>query len=89
MEGILKGIWPTNVYNENEWDDKIRLGWKGLKSFINMTNGEIIGGCLGTGIEDNVEQYEERSTDYCKIGNPYDEECIFVECYCCLSKIFE
>ena len=79
MEGILKALLPTNVYNDNDWDDKIDLGWKGLKSFINMTNGEIIGGCCGTGIEDNVEQYEERSTDYCKIG----------KCYCFLSKILE
>ena len=76
LNGILlgrtQGILPTNVNSMKEWDDIIDLGWNGLLDIIDLESGIISGQCRGTGIENDVEQYEERSTDYCLSGDPGD-----------------
>ena len=66
----LNGILPSS--NNINWDEKIELGIKGLLSNMTFDNktGEIFGLCEGTGIQSNVDQYNQRSTDYCKSGNP-------------------
>ena len=72
LDGRLKGLLPKNVFTEKDWDDKIDLAWNGLNMFVNMSTGEIYDACCGTGIQNDVEGYETRSTDYCRIGNPGD-----------------
>eukprot|EP01084_Bolivina_argentea_P267753 454595_1 len=65
IEGVLMDILPIDKYNKI-----IQLGWNGLLKFIDLDSGEISNGCCGTGIQNSVKEYEERSTAYCRIGNP-------------------
>ena len=41
----------------------LRLAWEGLASRV-LPNGTVLGICEGTGIMDNVAEYNARSTDY-------------------------
>ena len=72
LEGKIRGILPLNVYDETEWTEKINWGWNGLKGFVDENTGIIYNACCGTGPEDTVQEYNDRSTAYCLIGNPGD-----------------
>eukprot|EP01083_Nonionella_stella_P011711 33251_1 len=67
IQGVLMGVLSMDKYEHN-----IELGWKGLLKFIDLDTGIIKGACCGTAIQDTVKQYEDRSCDYCRIGNPGD-----------------
>ena len=71
-QGRVKDILPTNVYSGDDWDDMIDLAWNGLLDMIDLNTGVIYKQTNGTGIENSVEQYEERTTDYCSSGDPGD-----------------
>ena len=70
--GRIRDILPTNVYSLDDWDRIIDSAWNGLLDVVDMNTGIISGQCRGTGIENDVEGYEERSTEYCLSGDPGD-----------------
>eukprot|EP01084_Bolivina_argentea_P140007 246242_1 len=70
--GRVNNYLSFDVYNEKDWDDKIELGYGGLLSVIDKTNGNIIDQCAGTPIEPNVQCYNNRSREYCASGAPGD-----------------
>ena len=39
---------------------------------VDLNTGIISGSCQRTGIQNDVEEYEERSTEYCLSGGPGD-----------------
>ncbi len=62
--GRINMMLPSNVYSLPEWDNIIKLGYKGLLEIVDYNTGIISDACQGTGIENNVQEYEDRSTDY-------------------------
>eukprot|EP01083_Nonionella_stella_P071062 190620_1 len=72
LQGFIYDVLPMNVYTQNEWKEKIGLGWKGLLSVVDCETGLISDACTGTAILNKVEQYQNISTDYCLIGGPGD-----------------
>lgn len=72
IQGRIRNILPTNIYCLDDWDRIIDLAWNGLLRMIDVNTGIIYKQTNGTGIENNVEQYQERTTDYCSSGDPGD-----------------
>lgn len=48
---------------QKEYLNATLLAWGGLQSQV-APNGTVHGVCMGTGIEDTVEGYNQRGTDY-------------------------
>ncbi len=66
--GKLGGLLDT--LSSFKWDGIIQNAWKGLEGVVDLDSGKISGACQGTGIESTIEEYEERSTEYCSCGDP-------------------
>jgi len=70
--GYLNKYLPTNIYDMTQWNDMINKTWNdGLSKYINPNNdGRFENSCIGCGIENSAEIYNERGTEYCQSGDP-------------------